>query len=211
MTDETSSLGAVEQCFNFPADAGIASTAGNPTEVDQGQVFQSSFSVIYSDASQSADGLLVEGSIGDGEGILEEVTLNGAGCTLTSSTRFSCPESSIQTNLALSVRGIAGASPEVNLAQGVALVSNSGDVKDILSGNDTVMTRIAVNQTTNADPDPVPEDDTQDPEGQPRDTDGGTNAPSSDDGGSSGGGGSLGWFWLLAGLGGAARLARRAS
>lgn len=211
MTNKISSLGAVEQCFNFPADAGIESAAGNPTEVGQGRAFQSIFDVIYSDASQSADGLVVEGSIGAGEGILEEVTLNGAGCIVTSSNSFSCPEAPAQASLTLSVQGIAGASPEVNLAQWVALVSNSGDVKDILSGNDTLMTQIAVNQNTDTDPDPASEDDTQDPEGQPRDTDGGSDTSGSTGGGSSGGGGSVGWFWLLAGLGGAARLARRAS
>ncbi len=207
MRDEISSLGAVEQCFNFPADAGIESATGNPIEIDQGQAFQSTFDVIYSDAAQPADGLVVEGSIGDGEGTLEEVTLNGAICTVTSSNSFSCPEAPAQARLTLTVQGIAGASSEVNLANGVALVSNSGEVKDILSDNDTLLTQITVNQST--DPDPTPEDDTQDPDGQPTDADAGSDTTSSSGGGSSGGGGSLGWFWLLAGLGGAARLARR--
>lgn len=68
ITDDISSLPAVEQCFNFPADVRIQADANNPAEVTEGEIYMGAFNVAYQDASQPADSIAVEGSIGDGEG-----------------------------------------------------------------------------------------------------------------------------------------------
>ncbi|WP_150910726.1 M12 family metallo-peptidase [Marinobacter halotolerans] len=203
ISSQISALSSVEQCFNFPADAGIAALAGNPAEVTRGEVFQASFDLAYRDSSQPADRLAVEGSIGEGEGRLQEVTLGGAACTLTSDTGFRCDGAQARTGQRLSVSATPGNLATLNLMQGVALVSDSGDVKDIRSANDILQTRFAV-----AEGDNTTTDEPSAPEAPQRDTDGSTTTAS---GGSSGGGGSVGWFWLLAGIAGFGRLATRSA
>ncbi|MDI9244490.1 M12 family metallo-peptidase [Marinobacter sp. CHS3-4] len=206
ITSEISSRSAVEQCFNFPADAGIEALVSNNSEVAEGDLYTGYFDVVYQEASESADRLAVEGSIGAGEGVLQQVTLNGADCTLNSQTSFSCPETQVQASSQLVVQVTAGSSPTVNLAKGVAVVSESGEVKDILADNDTLLTRITVVENTDVAP-----EEPEVPESQPRDTGGDSESTESSGGGSSsGGGGSLGWLALLAGLAGVTRRCKRA-
>lgn len=206
ITSKISSLNSVEQCFNFPADASIAAQTGNRSEVVEGETFQARFDVAYQDAFQPADSLLVEGSIGANEGRLEEVTLDGAACTLSSSgTGFSCDQSQAGNGLLLA-QATAGDSPTLTLTQGVALVSSSGEVKDIKADNDLLATTFTVAQADNE-----PSGDTDGSNMPPGDSGSGSESGSSSGGSSGGGGGgSLGWFWLLAGLAGVGRMAKRA-
>ncbi len=202
MTDTISALSNVEQCFNFPADAGISEVDGNPSEVPAGESFQSFYDVSYADASQPAEGLAVEGSIGSNEGQFQSVTLNGAACELLSDTRFRCRGAQTPDSQRLAIEGTTGTATSLNLVQGVALISGSGEVKDIRPANDTAMDQIIVAGGT--EPPSDREEFNEDVE-----SDAPAPSGSSGSGGSSGGGGALGWFWLLLALPAVARRSLR--
>ncbi|WP_309043688.1 M12 family metallo-peptidase [Marinobacter sediminicola] len=197
MTRKISSLGAVEQCFNFPADVSLSAVNGNPSEVKQGAPFQANFQVDYQDASQQkADRVTVGGVIGKGEGRLVGVSLGGKACSLTgpadNSDGFRCPEVVARSGLTLSIQAEAGSSVSFNLLQSAALISDSGEVKDILPQNDELMTRIALAANEPAVPEEPGNEDTQ-----PSAPDAPTNSNSRSD---SGGGGAVSLAWLLLGV-----------
>lgn len=191
ITNEISSLSAVEQCFNFPADAGITGIEGNPLQVDQGASFQSFFNVRYRQAAESADALTVAGTIGENEGRLQGVTVDGSSCTLLDDLAFICSGIAPRPDLQLSIDAVAGPGPTFSLLTNVALVSSTDDVKDIQSANDTLLTEITVGLANL----PEPEDaDDADSSAVPRTT------VSTRSESSSGGGGAVHWLWLLAGI-----------
>lgn len=196
ITDRISSLPAVEQCFNFPADAGIANVDGNPLEVDEGASFQANFKVDYQQAAESADGLTITGGIGENEGQLQGVSIDGKPCDLLDDTSFSCSGVAARADLPLSVNAVAGSSPTFTLLQNVALASGTGDVKDIRPANDSLLTEIAVATSDTPAPDETDDSGTT---GTPRQTD----SDSAGSSGGGGGGGAMHWFWLLAGIAGA--------
>lgn len=191
-----SELNNVEQCFNFPADAGISNVDGNPLEVDQGASFQVNFNVNYRQAAEAADGLIITGVIGENEGQLQGVSINGKPCDLLDDTSFSCSEVAAVADLPLSINAVAGTSPTFTLLQNVTLASSTGDVKDIRPDNDSLLTEIAIASTVASEPDDSDDSSTS---ATPRKTDSGTSESS----GSSGGGGSMHWLWLLMGVTGA--------
>ncbi len=193
ISNKISELSAVEQCFNFPADAGISNVEGNPLEVEQGATFQANFNVDYQQAAEAADGLTITGVIGENEGQLQGVSINGNPCDLLDDTSFSCSGVAASADLPLSINAVAGSSPAFTLLQNVTLASSTGDVKDIRPANDSLLTEITV-----ATSDTPASDDTDGPgtTGTPRQTD----SDSSGSSGGSGGGGAMHWLWLLAGI-----------
>lgn len=202
ITDRISSLAAVEQCFNFPADAGVSNVDGNPLEVIQGASFQANFNIDYRQASQSPDGLTITGVIGENEGQLQGVSIDGNPCNLLGDGSFSCSGVTARANLPLSINAVAGASPVFTLLQNVALVSGTGEVKDIAPGNDSLLTEITVIESD------TPVSDGNDDSGTtatPRRTDSNTSESAS----GSGGGGSMHWLWLILGIAGAGLRHRR--
>lgn len=202
ISDAISSLPAVEQCFNFPADAGIVAVEGNPVDVMQGASFQSHFNVTYRQAAESADALTIAGSVGENEGQLQGVTLDGAPCDLLDDRSFACNAVSPAADLQLSIDALAGSGAEFTLLNTVALVSASGDVKDIQSANDSLYSEITVAPMDTPDTPPSPDSPDSDDTGTaatPRTTVA-TNSESSSS--SSGGGGAVHWVWLLAGIAG---------
>lgn len=200
ITSRLSQLPAVEQCFNFPADAGLTVASGNPVEVQSQSSFQAHFDIAYRQAAEPADSLAIAGSIGDQEGRLLGVSVGSIACTLfgPDSDAYDCGEIPPRAGLQLSVQALAGDRPTLSLLQNVSLVSNSGDVKDIRSVNDSVLMEIAV--TANDSGATGDQGDVEPSSGTPE-------ATGSDSGGG-GGGGSIAWWWLVvAGL--AAGLRRR--
>ncbi|MDV3502643.1 M12 family metallo-peptidase [Marinobacter sp. M-5] len=207
ISDEISGLAAVEQCFNFPADAGIAAVEGNPVDVMQGASFQSHFNVTYRQAAEPADGLTIAGSVGEDEGQLQGVTVDGAPCVLLDDTSFVCNDVSPGADLQLSIDAVAGSGSTFTLLNTVALISVTGDVIDIEIGNDSLFTEIAVAPMeapeTPASPDsPAPDDAGL--AAMPR-----TTVATRSESGSSGGGGAIHWIWLLAGIAGVGLRRRR--
>jgi hypothetical protein len=197
ITDRISSLPAVEQCFSFPADAGVSNVDGNPLEVVQGASFQANFNVDYRQASGSPDGLTITGVIGEGEGQLQGVSIDGSPCRLLDEVSFSCSGVTARAGLPLSINAVAGPGPMFTLLQSVAVVSRIGDVKDIRPGNDSLLTEITVAASDTPVSDETDESGTS---ATPRRTDSGTTASS---GGSHGGGGAMHWLWLVLGMAGA--------
>ena len=197
ITSQISQLNAVEQCFNFPADAGLTAASGNPVEVQSQSSFQAHFDIAYRQAAEPADSLAIAGSIGDQEGRLLGVSVGGIACTLLGpdSDAYDCGEIPPRTGLQLSVQALAGDRPTLSLLQNVSLVSNSGDVKDIRSVNDSVLIEIAV--TANDSGATGDQGDVEPSSGTPEAT-----------GSDSGGGGSIAWWWLVV-AGWAAGLRRR--
>ncbi|SHK24977.1 Metallo-peptidase family M12 [Marinobacter antarcticus] len=193
VTSKISSLGTVEQCFNFPADVSLLAANGNPAEVDQGATFQANFRIDYQDAAlEKADRIAVGGVIGEGEGRLLGVSFNGNPCTLTGANAdgFNCAGVSARTGLILSIEAEAGTLPTFNLLQNATLISNSGEVKDIQPWNNELMTQIAL-----AEIEPImPEEPGNG--GTATET---TNNSGSGSGSSNGGGGAVHWMWLLVG------------
>ncbi len=188
IANRISQLNSVEQCFNFPADAGLTAVSGNPSEVQAQSSFQAHFDIAYRRAAEPADGLVVAGAIGDQEGRLLGVSVGGAACTLLGTDAYDCGEIQARTGLQLSVHAVAGDRPTFSLLQNVSLASNSGDVKDIRPIDDSILTEIAVTDNesgTTGDP-----DDAEPTSGTPE-------ATGSDSGGG-GGGGSVSWWWLVA-------------
>lgn len=202
ISNKISELSAVEQCFNFPADAGISNVDGNPLEVEQGASFQTNFNVDYRQAAEAADGLTITGVIGENEGQLQGVSINGNPCDLLDDTSFSCSDVAAVAGLPLSINAVAGTNPTFTLLQNVTLASSTGDVKDIRPDNDSLLTEIAVASTVAPEPDDSDDSSTS---ATPRKTDSGTSESS----GSSGGGGSMHWLWLLMGVAGVGIRCRR--
>jgi hypothetical protein len=54
ITNRISQLNSVEQCFNFPADAGLTAVSGNPSEVQAQSSFQAHFDIAYRRAAEPA-------------------------------------------------------------------------------------------------------------------------------------------------------------
>lgn len=189
ITSQISQLNAVEQCFNFPADAGLTAASGNPVEVQSQSSFQAHFDIAYRQAAEPADSLAIAGSIGDQEGRLLGVSVGRTACTLLGpdADAYDCGDIQPRAGLQLSVQALAGDRPTFSLLQNVSLVSNSGDVKDIRPVNDSVLTEIAV--TANDSGATGAPDDVEPPSGTPE-------ATGSDSGGG-GGGGSFSWWWLV--------------
>lgn len=198
ITERISRLNSVEQCFNFPADAGISNVDGNPLEVESGASFQTNFRVDYLEAAESADGLTVIGEVGDNEGELQGVSIGGTPCDLVDGTSFRCSGVTASPDQQLSISAVAGSSDRFSLLQNVSLVSSTGDVKDIRPDNDSLLTEIAVLETDTPAPSPDDSEDNDSP-GTPRSNDSGSSG-SADSGG--GGGGALHWLWLLLGIAG---------
>ncbi|WP_417513192.1 M12 family metallo-peptidase [Marinobacter sp.] len=197
ITNEISALSAVEQCFNFPADVSLSAFNGNPAEVDQEASFQANFQVNYEDAAlEKADRMKVEGVIGEGEGRLVGVSLGSDACILTGpadkSDGFDCPEVAVKSGLLLSIQAEAGTSATFNLLQNATLISDSGEVKDILPQNNELMTRITL-----AAIEPITPEEPENEGTPPTTPDTQKNTSSRSD---SGGGGAVNWAWLLMGV-----------
>lgn len=198
ITNEISALSSVEQCFNFPADVSLSAISGNPSEVDQEAPFQANFRVNYQDAGlEKADRIAVSGVIEEDAGRLLGVSLGSDACTLTGpadkSDGFDCPEVAVKSGLLLSIQAEAGTSATFNLLQSATLISDSGEVKDILPQNNELMTLIALAEIEPITPDEPDNEGTQPP------------APAAPKSGSSrsgsgGGGGAINWPWLLMGV-----------
>lgn len=185
----------VEQSFNFPADVSLSAVAGNPSEVEQGASFQANFQIDYQDSGfQKADRITASGVIDEGGegGRLLGVSLDGSSCALTGpdgkSDGFDCPDVETKPGLTLSIQAEAGTGSTFNLLQNTALVSNSGEVKDILPQNNELLTQIAFVENNPAAPE-RPGNDSARPT-----PDTSTNSDSG-----SGGGGAANWMWLLVG------------
>ncbi len=198
ISTKISGLSDVEQCFNFPADAGISDVDGNPLEVEEGASFQANFNVNYQQAFESADGLTITGVIGENEGQLQGVSIGGQPCDLLDDTSFSCRDVAVGADLPLSINALAGSGPTLTLLQDVTLVSNTGDVKDILPDNDSLYTEITVASTVAPEPDGSDDAGTS---ATPGEAESGGSGPGSSSGG--GGGGAVHWLWLLLGIAGA--------
>lgn len=201
ITGRISSINTVEQCFNFPADISLSASSGNPSEVEQGASFQANFQVNYQDATiKKADGIIVDGVIGEGEGRFVGVSLDGHTCTLTgsvdSSGGFNCPRVEARTGLTLSIQAEAGTSTAFNLLQNATLVSDSGEVKDILLQNNELLTQVMLSA-----PKPVTPEEPATPEKPGNDASQPTtpSVPKNSSSGS-GGGGAVNWMWLLLGV-----------
>ncbi|MBL3555498.1 MULTISPECIES: M12 family metallo-peptidase [Marinobacter] len=192
ISNRISELNAVEQCFNFPADAGILNVDGNPLEVEPGASFQANFNVAYRQAAEPADGLTITGVVGESEGQLQGVSIDGNPCALLDDTSFSCSGVTARESLPLSINAVAGSSPTFTLLQNVTLSSSGGEVKDIRPGNDELLTEITVALSETSD---------SDTSGTPRKTDSDTSDSSGSSGG--GGGGAMHWLWVLLGITGA--------
>lgn len=197
ITNEISGLSAVEQCFNFPADVSLSAISGNPSEVDQKAPFQANFRVTYQDAGlEKADRITVSGVIEEDAGRLIGVSLGSDACTLTGpadkSDGFDCPEVAVTSGLLLSIQAEAGTSATFNLLQSATLISDNGEVKDILPQNNELMTLIALAEIEPFMPESPDNEGTQPP------------APAAPTNGSSrsdsGGGGAVNWAWLLMGM-----------
>lgn len=186
ITSRISQLNSVEQCFNFPADAGLIAVSGNPSAVQAQSSFQAHFDIEYRQAAEPADSLLIAGSIGDQEGRFLGVSVGGTACTLlgVNADAYDCGEIRPRTGLQLSVHAVAGNRPEFSLLQNVSLLSTSGDVKDIQPGNDSVLTEIAIAANDSGS------------EEEPYDVESPSNTLETKSSGS-GGGGSLNLWWLL--------------
>lgn len=197
ISNRISELSAVEQCFNFPADAGILSVDGNPLEVAPGASFQANFNVDYRQASKSADGLTITGVIGESEGQLQGVSIDGNPCDLLDDTSFNCTGVTARANLPLNINAVAGSTPTFTLLQKVTLASSTGEVKDIRPGNDSLLTEIAVAGSDMSEPDDTDGSGTS---ATPRKTESDTSESGSSSGG---GGGAMHWLWLLLGITGA--------
>lgn len=201
VTNKISSLGAIEQCFNFPADVSLSAVNGNLSEVEQGAPFQANFRVNYQDSAvEKADRITVGGVIGEGEGRLVGVSLGRDACTLTgpvdNSVGFNCPEVQAISGLTLSIQAEAGTSATFNLLQNVTLISDSGDVKDILPQNNELLTQIAL-----AEIEPITPEEPGNEVTQPSTPDTLNNSGSRSGGsGNSGGGGATHWVWVLMGV-----------
>ncbi|MDX1552812.1 MAG: M12 family metallo-peptidase [Marinobacter sp.] len=198
ITERISNLPAVEQCFNFPADAAILDVDGNPLEVEPGASFQTNFNVAYRQAAEPADGLTITGMIGESEGQLQGVSIDGNSCTLLDDTSFSCNGVAARANLPLSVNAVAGSSPTFTLLQNVTLTTSTGDVKDIRPDNDSLLSEITIASSETSEPD---DQDGAGTSATPRKTDADTSESGSSSGG---GGGAIHWLWLLLGIAGAA-------
>jgi MYXO-CTERM domain-containing protein len=198
VTNKISSLGAIEQCFNFPADVSLSAVNGNLSEVEQRAPFQANFRVNYQDSAvEKADRINVGGAIGEGEGRLVGVSLGRDACTLTgpvdNSVGFNCPEVQAISGLTLSIQAEAGTSATFNLLQNVTLISDSGDVKDILPQNNELLTQIALAEIEVITPEEPSNEVTQ-----PTTPDTLNNSGSRS--GGSGGGGAIHWVWVLMGV-----------
>ncbi|MDS1311368.1 M12 family metallo-peptidase [Marinobacter xiaoshiensis] len=197
VTRKISTLGAIERCFNFPADVSLLAVGGNPSEVAQKAPFQANFRIDYQDAGiEKADRIAVGGVIGEGNGRLIGVSLGRTACTLTGSTDkadgFSCPEAAAKTGLTLSVQAEAGTSTTFDLLQSVTLISDSGEVKDILPQNNELVTRIVLAEVEPRAPEEPGNEGTQ-----PSAPDVPASSSSRSD---SGGGGAISLAWLLMGV-----------
>lgn len=203
ISNRISALPSVEQCFNFPADASLLSVDGNPLEVEPGASFQANFSVGYRQAAEPADGMTITGVIGESEGQLQGVSIDGKPCTLLDKTSFSCTGVTARAGLPLSINAVAGPGPGFTVLQNVTLASTTGEVTDIRPDNDTLLTEIAIALSDMSEPDDTDGSDTS---ATPRKTGSDTIESGSSSGG---GGGAMHWLWLLLGLTGAGIRRRR--
>ncbi|WP_404364755.1 M12 family metallo-peptidase [Marinobacter sp.] len=153
VTSRISSLSSAAQCFNFPADAGLSSSGTNPDSVFQGESFTTSYGVDYREASESADRLLLEGRVSADEGRLEAVTLDGVPCLVEGEgTRYSCGDLvPAQDGQQLAIQAV-GTGANLSISKTVVLVSASGEVKDVVPGNDGLVSTYSVQPTQAAAP-----------------------------------------------------------
>lgn len=198
ITETISGTNHLEQCFNFPVDAGIRAATGNPGQLLHDSAFVLYFDVDYQQAYRAADALAVAGVIEGEAARLQMVSADGKPCVIESDGRgFRCEDIGTDPlGARLVIEGESGTGTSVLLSQAVSVVSERGQVKDILLLNNTLNSELDVT----APPHPAP----------------GTDAPEGEGGGgpavasASPGGGSTGYGGLaLVGALAAVRLLRR--
>ena len=146
MQDTINNLTAPQSCFNFPIDATITADNANPGIVMQGQPFALNYSITLNHAYLEADSLTVTGSLNTEDGELTGAQLDGADCSLTPNQGYQCTLATPTSPLTLTVNAI-GNSTRARFEHQVTTQQNTGDLKEILTDDNSLTTEVTVSAT----------------------------------------------------------------
>ncbi|MBL4571411.1 MAG: hypothetical protein JKY21_09725, partial [Alcanivorax sp.] len=147
MTAKVNSLGNHDACFNYPVDAGISADVGNLDNFDDisGNRLDLAFPLSYRQASHNAEQWIIDGSISNGTA--SSVDLAGGNCTLNADQRsYQCTLLPPFTDHAITLTAHSDNSQDVVIQQQIQ--SSGSEVKDIVPGNNSLSTTLAVNLTS---------------------------------------------------------------
>ena len=130
---------ALNACFNYPVDLGVAASGGNPIAVTKNQTFNSSFVLTPKQAVENIANATFSGSVNGGS--IESVNIPSQTCTVGGNKlSFNCTLTNFTTSANATLQMQASADQlDLSLNTNVS----GADLRDIVSGNNALTIQIS--------------------------------------------------------------------
>ena len=137
--EDNSNRAALNACFNYPVDLGVAASSGNPSAVIKNQTFDSSFILTPKQASENIASANFSGIVNGGS--LEAVSIPSQTCTVAGNQlSFSCTLTNFTSTATATIQMQASAD-QLNLSLDTDV--SGTDLRDIVSANNALTIQIA--------------------------------------------------------------------